>query len=103
MLLRALATGFEVLLAVDRVAGEHLEGERTDESGRRGGDGATHVVAAFAQPADQVSRLVGGDPAANAEQDAAAAGGNGSADARRGHSVVSTVGASTGSGTGAGP
>ena len=70
-------------------------------------------MAAFAQAAHEIRRLVGGDPAADAEKNAAAAigmaggaGRMGRADAgrgRRAHSVGSTAGTSTGSGTGAGP
>ena len=52
-------------------AGEGGEGLRADEALRAGRDERDHLVPALDEQAGQLTRLVGGDAAADAEQDAA--------------------------------
>ena len=59
-------------IVVDLVARETRDGERRHEFGGRLGHGGAHMGAAFAQTADQVEHLVGGDAAADDEKDALA-------------------------------
>ena len=63
------------LCAIEQVgegalAGERAGRERRDEMLRRRREDAAHARAALLQPADQVERFVGGDAAADDEQDA---------------------------------
>ena len=52
------------------MARQGLEGLRADEALRVLGHGDLHLCPGLAQPAHQVGRLVGGDPAAYAQQHA---------------------------------
>lgn len=53
-----------------RVPGKGLKGERGDELAAALGHHDTHLGALVAQPADQFGALVGGDTAADAQNDA---------------------------------
>ena len=60
----------------DMVGGQRADRQRRDELLRRLGHHGAHRGAALAQPADQVERLVGGDAAADDQQDALAGKGH---------------------------
>ena len=70
-------TDIELALRVEQVGEGALPGQRTDRERRDEfmagfGQDAAHMRAALAQPTDQVERLVGGDAAADDENDALA-------------------------------
>ncbi len=55
---------------VHRVAGQRLQGQRGDELAAAAGHDHAHFGALVAQAADQLGALVGGDAAADAQDDA---------------------------------
>ena len=57
-------------VGVGALAAERAGRERRDEVLRRAGENAAHPRAAVLQPPDEVERLVGGDAAADDEEDA---------------------------------
>ena len=61
-------------VGIGAFAGQRAGGKRRDEVLRGGGEDATHLRAAILQAADQIERFIGGDAAADDEQDAPAAG-----------------------------
>ena len=60
-----------IRVVAGRPAGERGEGLRADEALRAGRDERDHLVPALDEQAGQLTRLVGGDAAADTEQDAA--------------------------------
>src|SRR3989304_2626122 len=64
----------QVLLLVDRVPGEHLEGERCHERARAPSQGTTHLPAALAQTAHEISGLVRRDAARDTQKNSALGG-----------------------------
>ena len=63
-------------LGEDVVGGQRADRQRRDEMLRSVGHDGAHRGAALAQPADQVERLVGGDAAADDQQNALAGEGH---------------------------
>ena len=63
-------------LGEDMVGGQRADRQRRDEMLRGRGHHGAHRSAALAQPADQVERLVGGDAAADDQEDALAGEGH---------------------------
>jgi len=55
---------------VDLLAGERGQSQRRDHLAPAGGEDGTHACAPFAQPADEVETLVGGDAAGHDQEDA---------------------------------
>ncbi len=61
-------------IGIGAFAGQRADGQRRDEVLRGRRENAAHVRAAVLQAADQIERFIGGDAAADDEQDAPAAG-----------------------------
>ncbi len=61
-------------IGIGALAGERAGGKRRDEMLRGGGENAAHLRAALLQAPDQIERFIGGDAAADDEQDARAFG-----------------------------
>ena len=57
-------------IGVGALAAQRAGRQRRDEMLRGRGEDAAHVRAAVLQPADEIERLIGGDAAADDEQDA---------------------------------